>query len=373
MRGIGRALGLVLALCHLAAPAQADFAAGYAAFQAGDYAEAWSQLEPEAEAGDRRAQFLLGEMLLRGLGRGADSAAAAGWFERAVREPDPDRYALYALASQYFNGDGVDRDVARAMALYERAADLGDVDAMRSLAAIHARGEDVPQDLNAALRWLFLAAQSGEPAAVERFNRLAGVAGRVPPFSGSWTAIAYVAPADHPSWPASPEFLPGLIGARLTIGERSFAMPGRASCPRPAFVSGTTSGAALSASMAGALPYGALAADDTSPLTTLMVTCDGALAATIVRLADGRLLLSALGGALLFESAPSATVAEAQRLLTAIGYQPGPVDGIFGPRTGAALQAFQTDSGLLATGAFDDATMFALAARAAAAQGERAQ
>src|SRR5690606_25384881 len=108
-------------------------------------------------------------------------------------------------------------------------------------------------------------------------------------------------------------------------------------------------------------------------LTTLMVTCDGALAATIVRLADGRLLLSALGGALLFESAPSATVAEAQRLLTAIGYQPGPVDGIFGPRTGAALQAFQTDSGLLATGAFDDATMFALAARAAAAEGERAQ
>jgi hypothetical protein len=358
-------MALALALCLLGGPARADFQAGFAAFQAEDYAQAWTLLESEAEAGDKRAQFLLGEMLLKGLGREADSFAAAGWFQQAVREPDPDRYALYALASQYFNGDGVPQDATNAVALYERAASLGDPEAMRSLAAIYARGEVVEQDLNAALSWLFLAAQGGEPAAMERFERLAGAAGRTPPFAGSWVAIAYIAPADHPSWERSPEFLPELIGGRLTLGDRSFAMP-RATCGRPAFIAGSTTAAELSPAMAGAVPYGALAVDDTAPLTTLMVVCDGALTATMVKLADERLMVSALGGALLFEASPSPTVAEAQRLLTAIGYQPGPVDGVYGPRTGAALQAFQTEAGLLATGAFDAATMFALTQAAAA-------
>ncbi|MGF1626233.1 MAG: peptidoglycan-binding protein [Alphaproteobacteria bacterium] len=349
--------------------ARADFAAGFAAFQAGDFAGAWTLLEPEAEADDRRAQFLLGEMLLKGLGREQDQFAAAGWFQRAVREPDPDRYALYALASQYFNGDGVPQDVPNAIALYERAASLGDLDAMRSLAAIHARGEAVPQDLNAALRWLFAAVQASEgqddhAAAVERFNRLANAAGRTPPFAGRWIAIAYVAPADHPSWPASPDFLPGLVGGRLQLDQGSFAMPG-ATCGRPAFIAGSTTAADLSQSLAGAMPYGGLALDDPTPLATLMVVCDGALAATAVRLNEERLLVSALGGALVFETSPSPTVRTAQRLLRAIGYDPGPIDGLFGPRTGAALQAFQTGEGLLPTGAFDGATMFALESAAA--------
>ena len=374
-RGVGRAVLAAAALLLGAqvlgsASARADFDAGYAAFQAGDYEQAWTLLEPDAEGDDRRAQFLLGEMLLKGLGREVDHFAAAGWFQRAVREPDPDRYALYALASQYFNGDGVPQDVANAITLYERAASLGDTDAMRALAAIHARGEAVPQDLNAALRWLFIIAQDGDPAAIERFNRLANAAGRSPPFAGRWVAIAYVAPADHPSWPATPEFLPGLIGGRLAVADGSFAMPG-ATCPRPAFIAGTTTAADLSLSMAGAVPYGALALDDASPLTTLTVVCDARLMATLVRLADDRLLVSALGGALVFETSPSPTVEQAQRLLSSIGQDPGPIDGVFGPRTGAALQAFQAAAGLLPTGAFDAATMFELA-RAAAGEGSAA-
>jgi peptidoglycan hydrolase-like protein with peptidoglycan-binding domain len=41
-----------------------------------------------------------------------------------------------------------------------------------------------------------------------------------------------------------------------------------------------------------------------------------------------------------------ATVQTVQRLLTALGYNPGPVDGIYGPQTRAALQAFQHRVGL---------------------------
>jgi hypothetical protein len=39
-------------------------------------------------------------------------------------------------------------------------------------------------------------------------------------------------------------------------------------------------------------------------------------------------------------------VGRAQRLLTELGYQPGPVDGLPGPRTNRAVSAFQGDSGL---------------------------
>lgn len=364
----GAALGMGMA------SARADFSDGYAAFQDEDFAAAWDLLLPEAEAGDKRAQFLLGEMLLKGLGREADAFSAAGWFQQAVREPDPDRYALYALASQYFSGDGVPQDVPNALILYQRAASLGDLDAMRSLAAIYARGagDDVEQDLNAALHWLFAAAATGDPASGARFERLSQAAGGNPPFSGRWVAIAYVAPADHPSWQSSPDFLPGLIGSRLTLGNRSFALPG-ATCGRPTFLAGTTSAASLSISMAGVLPYGGLAVDDRSELTTLTVVCDGALAATMVQLTDGSLLVTALGGALVFEVSPSPTVESAQRMLLSIGYDPGPIDGLFGPRTGAALQNFQAEAGLLPTGAFDPATMFALAGAASQSEHDAMQ
>jgi peptidoglycan hydrolase-like protein with peptidoglycan-binding domain len=45
-----------------------------------------------------------------------------------------------------------------------------------------------------------------------------------------------------------------------------------------------------------------------------------------------------------------ADVTRLQELLLALGYDPGPVDGIFGPQTGAAVMAFQQDLGLTVDG-----------------------
>jgi peptidoglycan hydrolase-like protein with peptidoglycan-binding domain len=52
-------------------------------------------------------------------------------------------------------------------------------------------------------------------------------------------------------------------------------------------------------------------------------------------------------------SAPSQDVShvrEAQTLLTKLGYDPGPADGSVGPKTRAAVAAFQESRGLLADG-----------------------
>jgi putative peptidoglycan binding protein/LysM domain-containing protein len=49
-------------------------------------------------------------------------------------------------------------------------------------------------------------------------------------------------------------------------------------------------------------------------------------------------------------------VSGAQARLANLGFAPGPVDGTLGPRTRAALCAFQKDHGLERTGELDDAT-----------------
>jgi peptidoglycan hydrolase-like protein with peptidoglycan-binding domain len=62
--------------------------------------------------------------------------------------------------------------------------------------------------------------------------------------------------------------------------------------------------------------------------------------------------------------APAATmsVADAQRKLASLGYQPGPPDGAMGGRTVTALKAFQKDRNLPITGRLDPATISALKA-----------
>ncbi len=54
------------------------------------------------------------------------------------------------------------------------------------------------------------------------------------------------------------------------------------------------------------------------------------------------------------------TVAKAQRLLSALGYDPGKADGVLGPRTRRAIEAYQRSYNLSATGELDGPTLSAL-------------
>ena len=57
---------LLVALALMAAPARADFAAGMAAYDAGNYARAYAEFLPLARGGDAAAQYGLGTMYRRG-------------------------------------------------------------------------------------------------------------------------------------------------------------------------------------------------------------------------------------------------------------------------------------------------------------------
>lgn len=60
-------------------------------------------------------------------------------------------------------------------------------------------------------------------------------------------------------------------------------------------------------------------------------------------------------------------VSEAQTILTALGYQPGPIDGLMGQKTKAALIAFQKAEGISQTGTLDAKTKASLSAKDPAA------
>lgn len=59
--------------------------------------------------------------------------------------------------------------------------------------------------------------------------------------------------------------------------------------------------------------------------------------------------------------------------LTTAGYDPGPIDGVYGPQTVAAVEQLQTDSDLRVTGLVDEATARALQEKLAAAGLEQAR
>jgi peptidoglycan hydrolase-like protein with peptidoglycan-binding domain len=68
----------------------------------------------------------------------------------------------------------------------------------------------------------------------------------------------------------------------------------------------------------------------------------------------------------------SERVREIQRRLWALGFRPGPVDGLFGPRTEAAVRWFQIKHGLRQDGVVAAATLAVLRARTGAGARERA-
>ena len=59
----------------------------------------------------------------------------------------------------------------------------------------------------------------------------------------------------------------------------------------------------------------------------------------------------------LADKADRATVRTHQQSLKDKGYDPGPIDGIHGPRTSAAVREYQKKEGLTVSGRFDDDTM----------------
>ncbi len=192
----------------LAVPAWADVDAGVDAWERGDYATAYQEWKPLAEAGDALAQFNLGtwyyhfeqnyeqaakwvrfaaqqglaqaqhdlgRFYVLGQGVRQNDVEAARWFRLAAEQEHP--MAQYNLGASYYSGEGVPQDYGQAVALFRKAATAGIVMAQHNLGAMYLQSLGVQQDYQEAAMWFLLAAEQSVEAALRNIG--ASQAGRL--------------------------------------------------------------------------------------------------------------------------------------------------------------------------------------------------
>ncbi len=224
------ALGLALVLG--AGPAAADFAAGTAAYDAGNYVLALREWLPLAEAGDVAAMRNVGHLYRMGRGTVPDPEKAARWYRRAA-ERGFDR-AMVNLAALYLAGQGVTQSDREAAIWLARAADAGNDVAAFNLAMLYELGRGVPLDAAAAQRWYEASAAKGNTAAADRLAQLNRQAAAVAaPATPSVPAPAAPVPTAPPAVQAAPP-PPAAVAAVDSPPSPAAGTPPAAEAPAPA-------------------------------------------------------------------------------------------------------------------------------------------
>jgi TPR repeat protein len=114
---------------------------GQAAYEQGNYSEAFRLLHPAAEAGNPNAQYLIAIMYDFGRGREINHEEANVWYLKAAEQEQDD--AQFNLAISYQRGEGIEADDDQAVYWLSRAAANGDADALQVLTD-YASDEDNP-------------------------------------------------------------------------------------------------------------------------------------------------------------------------------------------------------------------------------------
>lgn len=142
-----------VALLLVGSASAADFDAGLAAFEKGDYAAAVKEWQPLADEGHQLAQFNLALLYHDGRGVPQDYRSAFRWFERAANQGYS--RAQLNLGAMYGVGKGVKRDYAEAYKWLSlcAASGLESCVAQRDLVAKKLSGGKLSQAQQKAREW----------------------------------------------------------------------------------------------------------------------------------------------------------------------------------------------------------------------------
>ena len=157
MKHISIILALLMMLCSPVA-AQ-DFDKGLAAAQAGDFATAFKEWLPLAEAGDVNAQFRLGIMYDNGDGVTQNHKEAVKWYKLAAEQGHPN--SQFNVGLRYENGQGVNQDYQTAIKWYKLAAEKRNPRAEDALGSFYKLGHGVTQNYQEAIKWYKLSSEQG--------------------------------------------------------------------------------------------------------------------------------------------------------------------------------------------------------------------
>jgi cell division septation protein DedD len=225
MRAVRHWLTIVIAV-GFALPAHAGgLEDGVKKWRAGDYAGAVAEWKTPAAAGNRDAQFNLGQAYKLGRGVPADPQKAIEYYRKAAAQGHPAAEAN--LGWVLFQTGKRDE----ALPLLQRAAGRGDAHSQYLLGVAYFNGDVVPRDWPRAYRLMSAAAGSGLPQARDALNAMearmpladrqrALAAGQMPSASPSapTTAPAATPPASVPP-ASSPQNTPENIrGWRVQLG-----------------------------------------------------------------------------------------------------------------------------------------------------------
>ena len=131
-----------------------DFQKGLAAAQAGDYATAFKEWTPLAEAGGAESQNMLGTMHFEGLGVIKDHEEAIKWFKLAAEQGIVE--AQIQLGNMYYSGIGVLQNYAEAIKWYRQSAQKGSAVGQHLVSRMYYEGKGVAQDYDEAMNWYLL-------------------------------------------------------------------------------------------------------------------------------------------------------------------------------------------------------------------------
>lgn len=169
---------LLSGLAMSAAAAEKPPLAGWASYQAGDYAAAFLMFKAGAERGDRVAQYDLAMLYWRGEGAPRNRELALKWLQQATRLFEAaaiqgHRDAQVSVATQYYLGRGARQDYASAARWYLAAAKQGDVGAQYLLASQYEHGLGVKENWREAMHWYARAGEQGDRAGLLKAKALA--------------------------------------------------------------------------------------------------------------------------------------------------------------------------------------------------------
>ena len=318
MGHVVRAVSLALVLGLVAVlPARADYADGRQAWKAGRYADALEQWQAAADGEDRRAMLALARLYLKGLGAPQSYVLAHMWFNLAASRGDveallerdalaasltaAERADAHRMASSWRPGDRPPVEEPKAKAL---PAEEPKVEAPRS--------EEPKAEAPPPGAWA-----SGAPPvrALREAQKLLAASGYEPgPVDGIWggrSVRAYMSFLRENGHPSARTLTPAALRTMRTIAKHQ--------------------------GEATDIAAGREAPGSTAPKAEAPPTEEPKVEAPRSEEPKAE---APPPGAWASGAPPVRALREAQKLLAASGYEPGPVDGIWGGRSVRAYMSF---------------------------------
>lgn len=319
---IGILIGAFLIL--LSQPVFAELTRAFGAYQQGDYAAAYQELRLAADRGNKSAQNNLGVMYENGYGVNRNYVEAARWYRLASEQGLDD--AHFNLGVLYSDGRGVPKDDAKAVQLYRRAADEGHSSAQTNLGFMYFSGRGLPQDYVEAARWYRLAANQGHKLAQNNLGLLYAQGFGIP--QNDFEAVRLFKLAAEQ----------GYSEAQRNLG---FMYAEGRGVPKDYIL---------------AFKWESLAADQGNEearnnlrFTERQMSRDQIVKAqqlaSIFRLGS-RTTATSKSLTKPSQFSDLTAISRIQSYLQVLGYDPGPIDGVVGPKTSLAIRAFQQDAGI---------------------------